>query len=347
MKTKSMLRTAGLALALSTLHSPLSTCLAQGTLTPPGAPAPTMKSLDQIEARTPIASAPFTITAPGSYYLTTNLTISGGDAITIATNGVTLDLNGFTITSTDPGATGFGIRLHSGSRNLAILNGHVQSGVTNNAGTYGGPGFGYGIAYDSPPLVNVRVVGVSVSGCRYDGIYLGWDDTTVVEGCTVRTVGSFGIIASTIKNSVALDCGSTGIYGQQVSDSRGECPGSSTGLYAYTAQNCYGVSVSGYGLYATTALNCRGYSDSGYGLYAYTTALNCYGYSDSGTGLYAYRSAIGCYGYTATGPRALYARTAAFCTGYDNGGRAIEATVANGCYAVGGTNSIVWKYNMP
>jgi hypothetical protein len=42
--------------------------LAQGSLTPPpGAPAPTMKTLDQIEARTPISSAPFTISAPGSY----------------------------------------------------------------------------------------------------------------------------------------------------------------------------------------------------------------------------------------------------------------------------------------
>ena len=43
-------------LALSTLNSQFSNCFAQGSLTPPGTPAPTMKSLDQIEARTPITN---------------------------------------------------------------------------------------------------------------------------------------------------------------------------------------------------------------------------------------------------------------------------------------------------
>ena len=42
---------------------------AQGSLTPPGAPAATMRSLDQIEPRLPISSLPFSISQPGSYYL--------------------------------------------------------------------------------------------------------------------------------------------------------------------------------------------------------------------------------------------------------------------------------------
>jgi hypothetical protein len=48
--------------------------LGQGVLTPPGSPAPTMKTLSQVEPRTPISSVPYTITESGSYDLTTNLT---------------------------------------------------------------------------------------------------------------------------------------------------------------------------------------------------------------------------------------------------------------------------------
>src|SRR5450631_969089 len=84
----------------------LPSAFPQGNLTPPGAPAPTMKTLDQIEARTPISSAPFTISTPGSYYLTANLPVTTGNAIVISANNVTLDLNGFTISSTASPAGG-------------------------------------------------------------------------------------------------------------------------------------------------------------------------------------------------------------------------------------------------
>ena len=65
---------------------------AQGPLTPPAAPAPTMKTLSQIEPRIPITNVPVTITQPGSYYLTTNIVYSGSnDGIRIATNNVTIE----------------------------------------------------------------------------------------------------------------------------------------------------------------------------------------------------------------------------------------------------------------
>ena len=284
--------------------------LAQGSLTPPGPPALTMKTLQQVEPRVPISSAPFTISQPGSYYLTTNLTVSGGDAITIAANGVTLDLNGFTISSTANPASGTAVLIGSGLRNITILNGNIQGGVTNSGSdVFSGPGFGYGIYYTVFAPQNVRVSGVSVSGCQYDGIYVGSGASTTVENCVVRTVGSWGIVANTIRGCVALDCGSTAIQGRQVSESRGESVGT-TGLYATTAQNCYGI-------------------------------------SSSGTGLYAEGTAIACYGDTTTGPRGLYARNAAFCVGSRPSGTAIEATIANGCWAEFGTLLITFKYNMP
>src|SRR5687767_7720762 len=74
-----------------------SRVLGQGNLTPPGAPAPTMKTLDQIEPRIPIGSVPFTINAPGSYYLTGNLNTATTNAIIIRASDVTLDLRGFTL----------------------------------------------------------------------------------------------------------------------------------------------------------------------------------------------------------------------------------------------------------
>ena len=275
---KTNIKLAALALLFATLNAQRSTCFAQGSLTPPGVPAPTMKTLAQIEPRTPISSAPVTISVPGSYYLTTNLSVATGDAITIATNGVTLDLSGFTIASIAPSATGYGIRLNSGLSDLTIFNGHIRGGVTNYAigGVYSGPGFQYGISYTGNIPGNTRISGVSVSGCLSYGINLATGDALVVESCTVRSVGGYGIVASTIKGSMAVDCGGNAISGYEVSDSRGISTGSGIGLYAVTGQNCHGSSESGtYGLYALTALNCYGGNNSGsYGLYA-NTAQNC------------------------------------------------------------------------
>jgi hypothetical protein len=327
-----------------------------------------MKTLQQVEPRTPISSAPFTITQPGSYYLTTNLTVSGrGDAITIATNGVTLDLNGYTIRCTANPASGTAIRIGSGLRNLAILNGNIEGGVTNSGGKYNGPGFGNGIYYSGTAPRAVRVSGVNVSGCLLSGIFLGSGDSTVVESCAVRTVGGDGIVGSVVKSCTALECGGTAVAGAAVSDCWGQSTGSSYGVFAFTAQNCLGTSSSGGGVYATTALNCYGYSGgSGYGVYGYTaqnsygysgsngdgvnaaTALNCSGTSRSGGyGVYVERTAIGCYGQSYSGPAGLYAQNAIGCTASRSGGRAIWATIANACYAAAGTNLITYKYNMP
>ena len=168
MKTQLARLFAALALlALSTLNPQLSTAFAQGSLTPPGPPGPTMTTLSQVQPRTPISSAPYTITQPGSYYLTTNLTVASGDAIDINTNGVTLDLNGFTISSTSSFESGTAIYIsfvsnggnYFGFTDIAISNGHITGGVTNNAGVYGGPGFGNGISYfqapPAPPTMSV------------------------------------------------------------------------------------------------------------------------------------------------------------------------------------------------
>src|ERR1019366_7708233 len=98
---------------------------AQGSLTPPGAPAPTMKTLAQVEPRTPISSVPYTISSPGSYYLTATLTNTGVgiDAITINADDVTLDLKGFTLMG-GPSA-GSAINVPSDHRHVVVRNGGI------------------------------------------------------------------------------------------------------------------------------------------------------------------------------------------------------------------------------
>jgi hypothetical protein len=99
----------------------------QGALTPPGAPAPTMKTLTQVEPRTPISALPYTITSAGSYYLTANLVSLGGVSnITVAADHVTIDLRGFAII----GAGQFGgnvpaITAPGPQVDLAVLNGSI------------------------------------------------------------------------------------------------------------------------------------------------------------------------------------------------------------------------------
>lgn len=326
----------------------LSSLFAQGNLTPAGAPAPSMKSLDQIEARQPISTAPFTINQSGAYYLTTNLTVSSGDAISIAANGVTLDLNGFTIRSVSPTASGTAIHLGGSRHDIVIANGFIIGGVTNDsAGNYGGSGFNNGIVYSGNNPTNVTVRRICVSGCLLDGIFLGAAGS-LADSCQVQTVGSQGIAATIVKNCLAINCGSTAINASQVSDCRGtsffsygifcnqvfKSSGSSsrhTGIYTQLARDCIGYAGSASsGIYTTTAVNCSGFSSSGYGIVT-DIAEASDGQSDSGYGLYANRLAFDCHGYSYSGT-GLYANIANTC---------IAGTV------VGTAQTIAHKYNMP
>jgi hypothetical protein len=343
MKTK--LKLAATLLALSTLNPQLSTVLAQGSLTPPGAPAPTMKALDEIEPRTAVnavntpgdATSAFTISQPGSYYLTGNITVTTNHGIIIATNGVTLDLKGFTILSTASPASGSGILL-AGASDVSILNGHIQGGVTNNGGVYNGPGFQNGVYYSGAPAVNVRVSGLSVSGVSLYGIYLGGECSSEVDCCTLRNIANAGIAAGSVNQCTVYDSGGTGIIAETVANSYAVCTSpvsGSYGIFAASAQNCYATCAGYIGIDAYTMSNCRGDTVSGYGIFG-QIAIGCYGRCTGGI------SSIG------NGMSVIIANN---CYGYAEGsGYGLGAYIGIGSYGYsnsGTQEGVTYKYNMP
>ena len=373
MKIKPVIKAA--ALLLAAISPQFTIGYAQGSLTPPGAPGLTMKALDQIEPRTPISSVPFTINKPGSYYLTTNLNLTGANgssnAITIAASEVTLDLNGFGLSSSSPSAVGSGILIGSDLQNISILNGFIRGNVTETGGVFSGGGFDSGIfiTFDENNTntaglpVNARISGVSVSGCMTFGIAIGIYNA-LVDSCNVRTIGGSGIYGGTIKNSWATDCGSTAIFGMEISDCHGECVGNSYGIYgASYVKNCYGSSTgndgvhaqqmaensyglssaSGYiGLFTDDAQHCYGVNYNGVGLRATSTAGDCHGVGLA-VGLEADGVAENCYGRCSTNGIGLSAGNAMNCFGYcpfGNSGVGLSANQANNCFGQDDENGV-------
>jgi hypothetical protein len=311
-----------LALAFAFLLQPLTCLLAQGPLTPPGAPAPTMKTLDQVEARTPLAggTSPVSI-GSGSYYLTGNLTvISGANGITVSASDVTLDLNGFTLTGPGSGS-GAGIYLNGGVTNVTVVNGTIRGWGSHGINALGNPDLrveklrvisngGVGIAGDVNCVAIYCVaksnVGQGIQGtdnclikdCQVagtlgspgDGISLG--NGAVVSGCTTSNNGGNGITATT--DSVIRDCSARNNSGR--------------GIFGGVVEHCTALENSLPGITALTATNCYGSSTgssvTGTGIGA-NIATNCYGTSTNGTGLNAIL-AIGSYGFSTFGPAVVY-----------------------------------------
>ena len=221
---------------------PLSTVFGQGSLTPPGAPVPTMKSLDQIEPRTPVDaahtpgnfSASYIISQPGSYYLAGNLTgESGKRGIEIDVGNVTLDLNGFTLQGVNGSANGVYFS-HATDRNATVRNGTITG--------WGGSGINY-------PGRN-GIFEQLILATNLTGIACG--DNCQIWGCTINENVQSGVFVVGSGNLI----------------SRNNCAGNNTqntslagGIYVVGNQNriegnhVTGSGSAGYGIYVGGATN--------------------------------------------------------------------------------------------
>lgn len=164
------------------------TAFAQGSLSPPGPPAPMMRTLEQIEPRIPITNLPWTVTAPGSYYVVTNLVGHPvlPDGIIVQASDVTIDLKGFTLQGGAGG--GSGISVPSAVKNLKVFNGVIRDWVSD------------GVSAQNAENGRVADLRVSNNGASGITVGMGW----IVAACQCFSNATLGL--NTMGYCTIRDC---------------------------------------------------------------------------------------------------------------------------------------------
>jgi len=236
----------------------------QGSLTPAGAPAPTMKTLDQIynaitnisasggEKRIDVLTLPadgaalHAITSPGSYYLSTNIIGVNGSAIcgfSVEADNVTVDLNGFSLLGNNDAWSG--ICVYGTRTNVTLKNGSVTA--WGNAGVWADGGKQLVLEHlqcnqnksSAGGVYALNTLQCIIKDCQAlgnggKGFYV--NQGSLIEGCTVGNNANWGIYLSddcVVKDCLVLSNFSGGIsLGNRNDVEHNTCNGNGTGIYA-------------------------------------------------------------------------------------------------------------------
>jgi hypothetical protein len=259
-----------------------------GDLTPPPGPvAPTMKTLTQVEPRTPVqdlssnGTALYVIDQPGSYYLTANITgVSGKHGIEVTAENVTLDLNGFALLGVPGSQTGVAVS----ASNVA-----VHEGTVRDWGAWG--------VY-APNCSNIRLENLLAADNGSSGLAAG-------PGCTVVNCNAVGNQAAGIIVSsgsvIGCTARSNGWFGIQVTESTvSACTvqGNEDGIVASysTVSECTATTANSNGIWAaqSTVVNCTAIGNGQNGVYAEqgSTIKDCTVVQNSDAGIEASASIV-------------------------------------------------------
>lgn len=272
-----------------------------GPVNPPAGPiTSTGKTLTEVEPRiamnatnTPgdndATPSLYKITQPGSYYLTGNISlVNAKSAIEIATGGVTLDLNGYTISGFG-GVTGI-LVTNAASDHVNIRNGRVvnflSGGVIANVSdvsvdriavqTCGAGGIRAGM--------RAQITHCSVVDCHTNSIGINAGSSSIVQDCIANGNSLGGISAgpsSIVRNCTATFNTGTGIDASTASTvadctasnntASGIGPGNGSMVSHCSAQNNGGSGISADT--GVTISNCSVFYNTSVGISAYSACI--------------------------------------------------------------------------
>lgn len=188
---------------------------------------------------TKISSLPYTINAPGFYYVTGNLSCTGSHGIKVNANDVTIDLMGFCLSYLgDPDYWGYtGVYIpEGGGKNVEVRNGSFSNWRTGiyDQDMWGPPG--------RHRIINVRVKGRG-SG---EGIVL-YSSCNLVKGCMISdAAGGITVYSSTITGNQVSNC----IDGINACGAESACTISNNLIF-----NCTNWGIDAYGTITGNTIN--------------------------------------------------------------------------------------------